>query len=210
MKWLAHTRLKHLVSIMLIPFLGFLSACNDDEALQVLTDSRDGQTYTIVTIGNQTWMEENLNFDPQAGNYWCFDDDPGNCDVYGRLYDWNTAINIAPDGWHLPSDIEWQELIDHLGGSLIAGGKMKETGIEHWDAPNTGADNSSGFTARAGGNYSTNTMGFYDFGSNGLWWSSTAHNTDIAWLRVLYADGTNVLRATFEKDYAVSVRCIKD
>ncbi len=113
----------------------------------------DGNNYATVQIGSgksvQTWMAENLNY--ITGNSWCYNDNTSNCDIYGRLYDWQTALGACPSGWHLASDAELTALTDFLGGVWIAGGKMKETGTAHWFSPNYGATNSSGFTARPGG-----------------------------------------------------------
>jgi uncharacterized protein (TIGR02145 family) len=81
-----------------------------------LTDKRDGKTYKTVKIGNQVWMAENLAFKPSSGNYWAYDDDNSNVAKYGYLYDWETALDVCPAGWHLPSDKEWPVLTDYLGG----------------------------------------------------------------------------------------------
>jgi len=142
------------------------------------TDPRDDQTYTTIDIGSQTWFAENLNYNTGDGNNnsWCYDNNGSNCDIYGRLYTWEAATSACPDGWHLPSDDEWTTLIDFLGGEDVAGGKMKETGTTHWNSPNAGATNSSGFTALPGGYRSTNG-GFYDRGSFGIWWSATEYSS---------------------------------
>jgi uncharacterized protein (TIGR02145 family) len=130
-----------------------------DETTGEFTDSRDGQVYKWVKIGNQVWMAENLNY--ETPNSWWYDNNSANGDIYGRLYTWAAAMNgesssnsvpsgvqgVCPDGWHLPSDAEWTVLTDYLGGESVAGGKMKEAGTVHWNSPNTGATNSSGFTA---------------------------------------------------------------
>ena len=85
------------------------------EPLQgTFTDSRDGNTYKWIEIGNQIWMAENLNFHANSG-CWVYDNNPENADTYGRLYNWETARNVCPDGWHLPSDNEWKELEVYLG-----------------------------------------------------------------------------------------------
>src|SRR3989344_2199999 len=114
-----------------------------------LTDFRDGKVYKTVKIGNQWWMSENLNY--QIDSSWCYNNDPNNCDVYGRLYKWDDALNSCPTGWHLPDTNELNELANYLGGYSVAGGKMKEAGYEHWLPPNTGATNETGFSALPGG-----------------------------------------------------------
>lgn len=133
----------------------------------------DGNVYQTVLIGDQCWMMENLkvthyrNGDPiphvtdgvtwgnlTSGAYCNYNNDEGNVATYGRLYNWyavDDSRNIAPAGWHVPSDAEWQTLVDYLGGDAVAGGKMKEAGTTHWASPNTGATNESGFTALPGG-----------------------------------------------------------
>ena len=89
------------------------------------TDSRDGKTYKYVTIGKQVWMAENLAYAPSSGNYWAYHNNSSNVAKYGYLYDWQTSKNVCPTGWHLPTDEEWQELIDFAGGKDDAGTKLK-------------------------------------------------------------------------------------
>ncbi len=143
-------------------------------------------------------------------------------ETYGVLYNWPAAMNGAasseanpsgvqgacPEGWHLPSDAEWTILTDYLGGEEV-GGKMKEAGITHWRDPNTGADNSSGFTALPGG-YRGNDGGFNDIGRNGTWWSSTQYRTDYARPRGLNYSRTYVDWSDNSKEHGFSVRCLRD
>ncbi|SDD19418.1 FISUMP domain-containing protein [Williamwhitmania taraxaci] len=109
--------------------------------------------------------------------------------IYGVLYNWPAAMNgaasstvnpsgvqgVCPTGWHLPSDAEWTQLTTFLGGESVAGGKLKEIGTTHWASPNTGADNSSGFTALPGG-YRNYGGSFYYIGYGGYWWSATEYD----------------------------------
>jgi uncharacterized protein (TIGR02145 family) len=193
-------------------------------------DSRDGNEYNWVQIGDQVWMAENLAYLPSvnmvadgsedaAGSYYYVYGYDGtnvaeakatdNYATYGVLYNWTAAMNACPDGWHLPSDAEWTELTDYLGGESVAGGKLKETGTTHWASPNTGATNETGFTALPGGyRYSSGT--FYNIGSNGYWWSATEYDAATAWYRYVdYYDG-NVYRNDSNKEVGFSVRCLRD
>ncbi len=131
--------------------------------------------------------------------------------TYGRLYNWY-AVNdnriIAPTGWHVPTDAEWQELIDYLGGDAVAGGNMKEEETIHWVSPNTGATNGSGFTALPGG--CRNSGGdFLGMGYFADFWSSTEYNTDCARSRYLHCSNAEVRRDYYDKLYGYSVRCVK-
>jgi len=172
------------------------------------SDSRDGQTYKWVKIGNQVWMAENLSYDAGDG-CWFYDDDKSDYKKYGRLYDWETAQKACPPGWHVPSDAEWTELIDYLGGTIVAGGKMKEAGTTHWDSPNTGATNESGFSALPGGSRSPD--GWYAArGSHAAFWSATEYVGSIVWYRVLGYDYAAVFRFGSGKSLGFSVRCVRD
>lgn len=182
------------------------------------TDPRDGKTYNIVTIGTQTWFAENLNY--QTDNSWCHGDNPANCNIYGRLYTWDDAIIACPDGWHLPDDEEWKILELYLGMSQSEvddsdwrgtdeGGKLKETGTIHWDSPNTGATNSSGFTALPGGYRGSNSI-YYYLGFAAYFWSSTDYLSNADWNRNLYYYYVQINRDLSYKEDALSCRCVKD
>ncbi len=191
----------------------------------------DGNTYQTVKIGDQWWMAENLkvthcrNGDaiPNVtdnrgwGNYaigaYCnYDNYASNVATYGRLYNWDAVTDsrqIAPEGWHMPSDEEWQTLVDYLGGSSIAGGKMKETGTSHWISPNSGATNESGFSASPGG-YRSNYGNYYYMGTYAYFWSSTKSYGTIALTWILHYDYSGVERSGFDKHWGFSVRCVRD
>ena len=114
------------------------------------TDSRDGKTYKTVKIGNQIWMAENLAYKAEVGCY-AYDDNEKKVDVYGYLYNWKTAIQVCPDGWHLPNNEEWKELLDYLGSD----GHLKNEGTvlkasQGWDKCSDGTDD-FGFTALPNG-----------------------------------------------------------
>jgi len=146
-----------------------------------------------------------------------------NYNTYGVLYNWPAAMNgaassttnpsgvqgVCPDGWHVPSDAEWTELTDYLGGTSDAGGKLKETGTTHWASPNTGATNETGFTALPGGGRDTDG-GFDGISYGGGWWSSTEGDTYSAWFRYLFYDSSNVYRYYNFKSMGFSVRCLRD
>ena len=150
---------------------------------------------------------------------YCFNDDDANCAIYGGLYQWDEAMQysitegvqgICPTGWHLPTDAEWTTLTTFLGGEAIAGGKMKETGTTHWYSPNTGATNSSGFTALGTGEH--NTAGFDGIMLFAYFWSSTQDNVNpgYAWSRTPYSAGKDVYRGPGNKGNSFSVRCLKN
>jgi len=189
--------------------LGFGSIGLQAQTFETFTDSRDGNVYKTVKIGNQFWMAENLAYMPISGNYWAYDNNISNISVYGYLYDWNTACKVCPKGWHLPSDAEWSELSDSLGGINVAGGKFKETGTTHWNSPNTGATNETGFTALPGG-YRDFYGPFAAIGESGLWWSATEFDTTVAWYRYMKFNYSNVYRGSYDKEAGFSVRCVKD
>lgn len=186
---------------------------DDDNGKNTFKDNRDGKVYKTVKIGNQVWMAENLAFKPSSGNYWAYDNDDANIDTYGYLYDWQTALNVCPAGWHLPSDEEWTELIDYLGGSSVAGGRLKATGtIESgtglWYDPNFGATNKTGFTALPGGlRLQDGAFGTIDYVGN--WWSATEGTTDITWYRYLDYGSSYVNRDFNYKELGFSVRCLR-
>jgi uncharacterized protein (TIGR02145 family) len=132
-----------------------------------------------VVIGSQTWMKRNLNCNVSGSK--CYNNDPSNCDKYGRLYDWATAKTVCPSGWHLPSDAEWTTLTDYVGGLSTAGKKLKAT--SGWSNDGNGTDE-HGFAALPGG-YGVSDGYFSNVGDGGYWWSATEDDAYYAYRRGL-------------------------
>jgi len=160
-----------------------------------LKDPRDGTKYKTVKIGEQTWMAENLNI--EMGNSKCYGNNPANCKKYGRLYNWETAMNACPSGWHLPSDDEY--------GKLERGGKYLKA-KSGWK--NNGTDN-YGFSALPGG-YGNSSGGFNEVGDSGYWWSATEYDANFSYYEFIYDNNANAGSGSSGKTYLYSVRCVKD
>jgi len=184
-----------------------------------------------VTIGTQVWMTKNLDVStfrngdpiPQAKTNeewvkaeeneqpaWCYyDNNPANGEKYGKLYNWYAVIDargLAPTGYHIPTDAEWTELTDYLGGDKKAGAKMKsKTG---WKENGNGT-NRSGFSGLPGGDRNSSGS-FLGIGKFGYWWSSTESSTGPAWGRNLDYDNGLVSRYYLRKTNGFSVRCLRD
>jgi uncharacterized protein (TIGR02145 family) len=190
-----------------------------------------GQIYATVQIGNQCWFKENLNVGLmiQSGmnssnnavtEKYCYDNLETNCNVYGGLYQWDEMMQysttsgiqgICPPAWHLPTIDELMTLTDSLGGLDVAGGKMKETGTIHWNSPNTGATNSSGFTTLPSGYYGIPGYTFYLLGKYAILWSSNQSDFDSAWnCWLAYNSNSANKNGTYLKSLAHSVRCHKN
>jgi uncharacterized protein (TIGR02145 family) len=165
-------------------------------------------TYTgpTVTIGGKVWMAENLN--RATANSKCYDNDPSNCETYGRLYTWADARSACPSGWHLPTDAEWTALTDAVGGESTAGGKLKST--SGWILGGNGTDD-YGFSALPGGRDNVG-RGFSGVGYNDYWWSATEESPGslVAWSRSMHYNREYVSRDIDGKTYLFSVRCVQD
>jgi uncharacterized protein (TIGR02145 family) len=222
-----------IVTLLLI----FLSGCEKDlfSPAGTVTDI-DGKIYEVIKIGTQTWFGENLKTtkynDGRAipyvndGFLWTYlttdafsyyNDSETNQYTYGNLYNWY-AVNtgkLCPTGWHVPSSAEWKVLEGFLGGSYDAGGRLKEAGTSHWDDPNYGAINSSGFSALPAGAFSvvwlSGDLSVFDgIGYFTDFWSSTEADSQTAFTRFLISDD-HVLGSGFDAKFSgLSVRCIKD
>jgi uncharacterized protein (TIGR02145 family) len=131
------------------------------------TDPRDGKTYKTVRIGDQWIMAENFAYRPDGGKYWAYDNDSGNGSTYGYLYDWETANNIAPDGWHLPSKKEWKIFRKSLGSN------MEIMSLERKVYRKMIPGGSSGFNALFGGAYMSAYDQFREMGESACFWSSS-------------------------------------
>lgn len=200
--------MKNIIPYFILFLLFFVFGCEKENlplSESEFTDPRDGQVYPIVKIGDQYWFASNLNYADE--NSWCYDNDVANCNSLGRLYDWNTALEVCPNGWHLPSDKEWDQLIAFLGGESIAGGKLKC--ISGWSPPNKAATNISGFSGLPGGKRFED--GSFDFiGLYSDWWSSDESNETDAWSRNVYFNYEGVNRFGYYKTTGLACRCIKD
>jgi uncharacterized protein (TIGR02145 family) len=189
----------------------------------------DGNVYPTIKIGTQTWMAANLKTTKYRNGtsiphvtdsiqwstlatpgYCCFNNDAAMATTYGLFYNWYAATdsnNIAPAGWHVPTDTDFQTLITYLGSG--AGGKLKCTDTTYWNSPNTGATNSSGFNALAAGDRSYTGL-FHYLGMYGCWWCTMETSSTDAIEYVTLYNSSNVTRMAYSKGLGLSVRCVKD
>jgi uncharacterized protein (TIGR02145 family) len=196
-----------------------------------MTDSRDGQTYKTVTIGTQTWMAENLNYETE--NSYCYKDNASNCSKYGRFYTWAAAMDsvgtwstngkgcgygttcsptypvrgVCPSGWHLPTRAEFETLFTAVSGESIAGQKLKST--TGWSYSGITNEDAFAFSALPAGDRGDN--GVYRYGGDlAFFWSSTEDHSYYAYRMHLsyYYDGAYL--SSFNENFGSSVRCLKD
>jgi uncharacterized protein (TIGR02145 family) len=212
------------------PVLAYEGALNITMSATPNVVDIDGNVYHTVTIGTQVWMVENLKtttlndgtriplvtedtawYNLTKPAYCWYENDTANKAVYGALYNWY-AVNtgkLAPTGWHVPTDAEWTVLTSLLGGMDTAGGALKSADTIYWHSPNTGATNSSGFSALPGGSryyYGA----FYSIGYYGYWWSSTAFSGANASNRFINYDFTTVFGNNYPKTDGFNIRCLKN
>lgn len=179
-----------------------------------------GQVYNTVKVGSQCWMKENMNW--STGVSWCYDNDEDNCQKFGRLYNWETALSVCPEGWHLPTDKEWKVLEAETDGyyplnhsewdktgwrGLHVGLRLKSR--FEWISNGNGID-AEGFNAFPGG-YSF-VEGFAHLGNEAFFWTSTEDEKTSyqAWYRKLSSDSKKISRGNGYKSWGRSVRCVKD
>jgi len=211
-------------SSILVIWLIIIQSCEKKNDCRLPIDF-DGNYYDTVVIGNQTWFKENLkttkynNGDPiylvsdnikwsnfPAGAYCWYDNNQTHKDTYGALYNWKAVTSglLCPDGWHAPSQTEWEELIAFLGGRYDGGGKLKEIGSTHWISQSERTTNESGFTALPGGyRYLDGT--FHGIREIGCWWMSDYPYFE----RIIYST-SSIGYGSWYVNAGCSVRCIKD
>lgn len=206
---------------------------NENLSYGVVVDA-DGNAYKTIEIGDQIWMAQNLRttifqngdaieavtsnaeWTALSGAAYCNYENSDSLDdlaTYGRLYNWfaiNDPRNIAPEGWHVATQEDWDELARELGGDASAGGPLKEAGLHTWNSPNTAASNSSGFTALPSGRREYSDGRFINRGFNGFWWTNSPYNPDYSWYYQLNYDFGYLLAANFHKQYGFTVRCVKN
>ena len=214
--------MKYILSTFLVIIL--LSGCSDNS-----TNSDDN--LMTVKIGTYQWAKTNLDVDhyrngdiiPQVtdttvwknltSGAWCYyNNDPEMGKLYGKMYNWyavNDPRGLAPKGFHVATNDEWDDLVTSLGGEDVAGGKLKDDGTDFWSAPNKDATNSSGFKALPGGGRDTNgafmTNKYY-----GGWWTSTSTGSLTAWYRSMSHITGMVYKVNYKIRSGFSVRCVKD
>ena len=200
------------------------------------TDTRDGRTYDYVVIGDQTWMAENLRYDNSGSMTVALSGEQSttdqylyypnglseNLETYGYLYNWPAAMNsesssesnpsgvqgICPDGWHLPSNAEWTQLYQALGGETNAGA-MLSGNASLWSNPTITESQyfgNSGFNALPAGYYESNDYG--NFGNKAFFWSASEYDTESAY--ICYIGGEEVGNVGYGESAGLSVRCVKD
>jgi uncharacterized protein (TIGR02145 family) len=176
-----------------------------DATANTLKDLRDGKVYKTVTIGNQIWMAENLNY--KTDSSFCYNDSSKFCDKYGRLYTWTAAMDACPDGWHLPASAEFDTLFKAVGSQLIAGNELKAA--SGWKT-NINLGDEYGFSALpAGGRYFDGT--YNSEGTNADFWSSTEDKDGSnAYAMYLNSDDNGAFLTARSRNLGKSVRCVKD
>lgn len=234
---------KIISTIFYILLVYTVNAQNSDTLIDI-----EGNIYQTISIGNQLWMKENLKtttyrdstpipnvtnkkewITQKTGAYlWYENDESKNKNIYGALYNWYTVETnkLCPNGWHVPTDDEWNTLEISLGmkpheansisyrgtsdggGLKIIGTVQDSTGL--WHTPNENATNKSGFSALPGGFVYFNDGNSYGLGSYGFWWSSSENSPTEAWYRLLFYYSGFSSRNIYNKGYAFSVRCVKD
>jgi len=217
----------------LVLFFFLVSGCDKGKEIPEEVLDIDGNIYHTVTIGNQVWLVENFKSTKYndgtsiplvTGNtewinlstpgYCWYDNDITNRETYGALYNWyaGQTNKLCPTGWHVPSDSEWTTLTDFLGGESTAGGKLKETGTIHWDTPNTGATNESGFTSLPGGFRGAQGV-CYNIGYWSQYWTTTSPFESVAYYRQMASDSEGVDNGkgnAIQRLCGLSVRCVMD
>lgn len=209
---------------IIILIFGIISSENENE----FTDSRDGKKYRAVKMGSQIWMAENLNYDVPGSK--CYDNNPDNCNKYGKLYDWEMAMKACPNGWHLPNNEEWASLYRFADGtsgtdipyeSPTAGKYLKATsGWTDSDGnPAGNGEDKFSFSALPGG-VDGSIIGVFGVGRFGTWWSSSKNDTlsthaycqsiNSDFGRKLSDNGEGAYWGHDKKTTAYSVRCVKD
>jgi uncharacterized protein (TIGR02145 family) len=178
----------------------------------------EGNEYSMVTIGNQIWLGQNLKSTKNRdgyniSGYYAYNYNTNNANIFGYLYPKDAAIytqdmDACPTGWHIPSKAEWETLATYLGGNGIAGNKLKEAGNYHWYGDNYGT-NSSNFNAIGGGAHFNNVLEGYD--QTARFWTKTTSNGSIVWTTQLKnGESSLFFNSNGTTSDAMSIRCIKN
>lgn len=212
----------------LLGFLGLImyycTACAptpEKVCINQFTDDRDGEVYCMVTIGNQTWMADNLRY--AADTSYINPNAPTDINTpHGRLYPYQQALVSCPTGWHLPTDDEWKELEANLGMSTTLlkkvgfrgsneGTQLKGTVGWNTATGNPTSSNSQGFSALAAGRHNPSYGPYFDLGEKAFFWTATPYDTTGgAWARALSANETGIERLYYSQQMGYACRCLKN
>jgi len=202
---------------------GLLSICAAAVAAPgTFTDNRDAKTYKTTTIGERTWMAENLNY--RTDSSWCYADSNSYCGQYGRLYSWNAAMSACPSGWHLPFGWEWDTLALEAGGAAPKTSTDKSSntwrdvgkilkaknGWKKWRHTSGNGTDDVGFSALPGGHRVFAGGAYNNAGYYGYWWTNAKLNKNNAFARTMDYDSGHLFNEMGNIRYGYSVRCIKD
>ena len=191
----------------------FIISCSSDDnggnqevadfTVSNFTDDRDGTVYKTVKIGSQVWFAENLNYTLDNDQSTCYDESASNCLLYGRLYRGDDALTACPDGWHLPSEEEWQELFDYLGGTNLAldllevGATFQNTEIQ--------------FNLLPAGRFWSSQVGYEFINDTGFYWTSTPGNTQFASTKFIeFTPNASLTIDWGSPGLKMSCRCVED
>lgn len=169
-------------------------------------DTRDNQEYPVIKMGDHIWMGKNLNY--RSDSSYCYNNEPENCERYGRLYEWEAALKACPEGWHLATEYEWQELEKFLGMDERELENQLNRGIGAADRLKPNGD--LRFNEQFGGWGGSDDGMFIALDTIGTYWTSGEVNLERAWHRDININKTTIYRSAVIKAYALSVRCVKD
>lgn len=186
---------------------------------ELFVDTRDSNEYPWMEIGSQTWMTRNLAFEVPGWSY-CYDNDASNCSTYGRLYTWEAAQKACPEGWHLPTDLEWRVLEQALGmkdgatkriglRGKTEGDILKDNSLGLWSSLNEGSSNGNGFNALPGG-FQLSESKSVELGESVIYWTATNYKAESAFYRKIEDSKGGIHKYYSDKNKGYSVRCVKD
>jgi len=221
---------KNYLLALMLSFYFILTSCGE-ETITTNNNNNNNNNLDTVKIGNQVWMKKNLDVDhyrngdpiPQVNDAlewsklttgaWCYyNNDTSYGKTYGKLYNWfavNDPRGLAPDGWRIPSVDDWTILINYLGGDEIAGGKLKQTGTDFWQVPNTGATNESGFIGLPSGFRRENGL-FYNLGYSCNWWTTNDMGGEYAFNIFIDKLTAKTQKNADDVRFGFAIRCIRE
>lgn len=206
-----HSRNKVAMKCLVWLGIAFTLGCHQSDPplesgvrVRTMTDKRDGQLYPTTGHSGKLWLARNLDF--TIGTSWCYNDDISMCARYGRMYLWEEAKRVCPSGWHLPSEAEWIDMAETLGGYFDF--VSKETIGDPVEAYTAGTVGS--FAATLGGSRTPSGQ-YIDLTGDGMYWTSTSCGADSAVMIVFNEHSKRILRdCDGAKGWAIAARCVTD